>query len=114
VRRPGGARGGRRAPNDRDHAEPVGDAVRRYLEASGLADRLEQASVLEAWSDLVGPAVAGATTPLSVAADGTLFVAVRTSAWMSELSLLEREILARINGRSERGRIARIRWQLAR
>ena len=94
--------------------EPIGEAVRRYLDASGLGDRLAQASVIEAWPELVGPADAAATRPLAVAADGTLFVAVRTSAWMTELAMMEREILSAVNRRGDRGKISGIRWQLAR
>ena len=70
--------------------------------------------MIEAWPELVGPAVAAVTRPLAVAADGTLFVAVRTPAWMTELALMEREILTAINRRGDRGKIIKIRWQLAR
>jgi predicted nucleic acid-binding Zn ribbon protein len=113
-------------PNERGGATPLAEALRRYLSESGLAGRLEQASVIEAWPGLVGPVVASATKPLAVAADGTLFVAVRTSAWMAELAMMERDILAAVNRRfasgepenpapeRDRGRITRIRWQLAR
>ena len=54
------------------------------------------------------------TEPISIAADGTLFVAVKTSAWMNELSLLEPEILRSLNGRNDRPRIQRIRMRLMR
>jgi predicted nucleic acid-binding Zn ribbon protein len=113
-------------PNERRGATPLAEALRQFLSQSGLAGRLEQASVIEAWPGLVGPVVASATRPLAVAADGTLFVAVRTSAWMAELAMMERDILAAVNRRfapeagalasagSDRGRITRIRWQLAR
>ena len=101
-------------PNEKDtRPEPLAAALGRYLSKSGLATRLEQASVVEAWPDLVGPGVAAVTQALSVAADGTLFVAVRTPAWMTELAMMEREILAAINRRGTAS-IARIRWQLAR
>jgi hypothetical protein len=33
---------------------------------------------------------------------------------MNELAMMEREILTAVNRRSERGKIAKIRWQLAR
>jgi predicted nucleic acid-binding Zn ribbon protein len=113
-------------PKERGGASPLAEALRRYLAESGLADRLEQATVLEAWPRLVGPVVSSATTPLVVTADGTLFVAVRTSAWMTELAMMERDILAAVNRhftpagereaspQAERNRITRIRWQLAR
>jgi len=54
------------------------------------------------------------TEPLSVTADGVMFVAVRTHAWMSELSLLEPELLASLNRREGRPPVRKIRWQLMR
>jgi predicted nucleic acid-binding Zn ribbon protein len=101
-------------PDDRGRAEALADAMRRFLDQKGLAARVEQASVLETWPALVGPAVAEAARPLSITADGTLFVAVRTAAWMNELAMMEREILAALNRSGPRSPILRIRWQLAR
>jgi predicted nucleic acid-binding Zn ribbon protein len=49
-----------------------------------------------------------------VTADGVLFVAVRTHAWMSELSLLEPELLVSLNRRGDRRAVRKIRWQLMR
>ncbi|HSA55882.1 MAG TPA: DUF721 domain-containing protein [Gemmatimonadaceae bacterium] len=100
-------------PNDKGPAESLSDVLRRYLDEKGLAPRVEQAAVLDAWPDLVGPAVAAATRALAVAADGTLFVGVRTPAWMAELAMMEREILVAVNRASPRVPISRIRWQLA-
>jgi len=54
------------------------------------------------------------TDPRSVSANGTLFVAVTTNAWMTELSLLEPELLRSLNRRAERPPIKRIRWQIRR
>lgn len=88
----------------------VGDVLPRYLEAAGLADRVEQAAVIADWPRLVGPAVARAAIAESVTADGTLFVRVRTAAWRQELSLMTREIMARLNAGRKKGRIERIRW----
>ena len=101
------------APNDKRRPEPLGAALQRFLDQRGLASRVEQAGVLDAWPGLVGPAVAAVTRPLSVAPDGTLFVAVRTSAWMNELAMMEREILTALNRSQPREPITRIRWQLA-
>jgi predicted nucleic acid-binding Zn ribbon protein len=92
--------------------EPVGEAVRRFLREHGLARRVEQVSALDAWPRAVGPAVAAATRALSVAADGTLLVGVRSSAWMNELTLMERELIAALNREIPSAGIARIRWQL--
>jgi predicted nucleic acid-binding Zn ribbon protein len=102
------------SPNEKRGPVPLAQALRGFLDKQGFADRVEQASVLDAWPTLVGPAVAAATKPLAVTADGTLFVGVRTSAWMSELAMMEREILAAVNRALGRAPITRIRWQLTR
>ncbi|HWV57006.1 MAG TPA: DUF721 domain-containing protein [Longimicrobiales bacterium] len=100
--------------NDRKSGRPspLSDEIRRYLERSGIAERIEQAGAVPAWPDAVGPAIAAVTTPLRVD-QGVLIVAVRSSPWLMELKLMEREILARINDGRERGAIKRIRFVMA-
>ncbi len=95
-------------------ASPIADILSRVLEESGIAERVEQASVIPEWGTLVGPTIAGVTEPLSISADGTLFVAVKTNAWMNELSLLEPELLRALNAGDGRARIQRIRMRIMR
>ena len=92
----------------------LGEVLASVLEQSGLAPRIEQAQIVPEWASLVGPQIAAVTEPRSITADGTLFVAVKTSAWMTELSLLGPELLRSLNARATRTRINRIRWQLMR
>ena len=87
----------------------LGDEVAKYLRSSGLDEKIEEAGVVPAWPALVGDRIAAVTTPMH-AADGTLVVAVRSSAWLMELRLMEREILRRINEGKRSGRIERIRF----
>ena len=94
--------------------ERISVAISQFLEQSGLKGRVEQASVVPEWPHLVGTQIAAVTEPLSVTADGVLFVAVRTHAWMSELSLLEPELLTSLNRREGRPPVKKIRWQLMR
>ncbi|GBD31375.1 MAG: hypothetical protein KatS3mg081_1084 [Gemmatimonadales bacterium] len=89
----------------------VGDALERYLEKSGLTDRLAQASVIEEWPRLVGERIARVCQPESVSQDGTLFVKVSSGAWMQELQLMTPEILERL--RAEGKKINRIMWRAA-
>jgi predicted nucleic acid-binding Zn ribbon protein len=90
----------------------VSDVIAGYLEQSGLAARVDQAAVIPEWSSLVGAQVATVTEPRSVTPDGTLFVWVTTNAWMTELSLLEPELLRALNSKPGRTPVRRIRWQL--
>ncbi len=104
----------RKGVRKKDRPRPIGEAITSFLERSGISRRVEQASVIPEWPELVGPQIAQVTEPLSIARDGTLFVAVKTSAWMNELSLLEPQLLASINAKADRARVARIRWQMMR
>jgi predicted nucleic acid-binding Zn ribbon protein len=92
----------------------IADVIGSVLSQAGVADRIAQASVIPDWPSLVGPQIAKVTEPMSITPQGTLFVAVTTNAWMTELSLLEPELLRRLNERTGRLSIKRIRWQLRR
>ena len=94
--------------------ERVANVVADFLARSGLAERVEQAGIIPEWPRLVGEQLAAVTDPQSISANGTLFVAVTTNAWMNELSLLEPELLRSLNTKSERAPIKRIRWLLRR
>jgi predicted nucleic acid-binding Zn ribbon protein len=90
----------------------VREALAKYLEKSGIAEHIEAASVVPEWASLVGPGIAAVTTPLRVSA-GTLIVGVRSSAWMSELKLMEKEIIRQVNAGRTKGRIEKIRFQMS-
>ncbi|MGQ0562108.1 MAG: DUF721 domain-containing protein [Gemmatimonadota bacterium] len=89
----------------------VREALQKYLEKSGLGEQIEAASVVPEWGERVGPAIAAVTEPLRVS-QGTLIVGVRSSAWMNELKMMERDILTRVNAGRSRGRSERIRFQM--
>ena len=98
----------------RPKPQKISDALASFLAESGLAERVEQARVIPEWAALVGPQIATVTEPLMIARDGTLFVAVRTNAWMNELSLLEPQLLAALNAKPGRARVSKIHWRLMR
>lgn len=93
---------------------PIAEALASYLAQSGLAKRVDQAGIIPEWESLVGPQIAAVTRPLSVTRDGLLFVAVTTHGWMAELSLLEPDLLKRLNAKPDRPPVERIRWLLRR
>lgn len=101
------------APKKR-RPQKLGDVVSGVLTQAGLSDRVAQAAVIPEWPTLVGPQIARVTEPLSVTRQGTLFVAVTTNGWMTELSLMEPELLRRLNQRTGRLQIRKIRWQIRR
>ena len=92
----------------------LGDLLAGVLAEAGIEQRVAQASVVPEWPTLVGAQIAAVTEPLSVSVDGTLWVAVQSHAWMTELSLLEPELLRALNAHPERPAVQRIRLTLKR
>jgi predicted nucleic acid-binding Zn ribbon protein len=92
----------------------ISEALSSFLTQSGLTERVEQAAIIPEWASLVGPEIAAVTEPLSISRDGTLFVAVRTNAWMTELSLMEPQLLRTINAKPDRPQVRTIHWRLMR
>jgi predicted nucleic acid-binding Zn ribbon protein len=92
----------------------LGDILAGVLKDSGVAARIEQAGIIPEWAALVGAQIATVTIPQSIAADGTLFVAVTTNAWMMELSMMEPELLRALNAKEGRAPVKKIRWLLQR
>ncbi|CAN5211767.1 hypothetical protein BH24GEM2_BH24GEM2_09860 [soil metagenome] len=87
--------------------QTVGDLLARFLAKSGLAPKVEAASVLTDWAERVGPQIAAVTEPLRVS-EGTLFVAVSTSPWMMELNLMKADLMRHVNAGKGEGRIEQI------
>jgi predicted nucleic acid-binding Zn ribbon protein len=73
----------------------LGDALGAYIKRSGLKRRLDQASVIPEWPELVGPKIAE--------------VGVTSAAWMQELQLMSADILRRLGERGKK--IKRIVWR---
>jgi predicted nucleic acid-binding Zn ribbon protein len=94
--------------------EPIANVVGSFLREAKLEERVEAAQVVPEWASLVGKQIATVTKPISVTQDGTLFVSVTTNAWMTELSLMEPQLLRALNAKAGRTRIRKIRLQLMR
>ena len=86
--------------------------IPRLLERQGITAKVEAASVIPEWEDLVGPAIAAVARPLTVS-DGTLIVAVTTSAWLMELDLMKASLMRRLNAGKKVGRIERVAFVMA-
>jgi predicted nucleic acid-binding Zn ribbon protein len=89
--------------------ERLGDVLRGFLAQTGMDERLAEAAIVPEWEERVGAAIAAVTTPLRVSG-GTLIVAVRSSAWLMELQMMERRIRDTLNEGRTRGRIRKVRF----
>ncbi len=94
--------------------EALGRAVSEFLKGKGLADRVQQVNTIDDWASVVGPQIASVTEAMSITSDGTLFVAVTTNAWMTELSLMEPELIRALNSHASAYRVRKIRFRLKR
>jgi hypothetical protein len=74
--------------------ERIGDEVRSELSRFGPVG--DMAEIVKAWPAAAGDSIAKNAWPARIARDGTLYVAVSSSAWAFELSQLEPEIAARL------------------
>jgi predicted nucleic acid-binding Zn ribbon protein len=94
--------------------EPIGRVLSDFLDGKGLTLRVQQSSVIDDWARIVGTQIAAVTEALSVTPDGTLFVSVTTNGWMTELSLMEPELIRALNTHASARRVKKIRFQLKR
>ncbi|MBH15943.1 MAG: hypothetical protein CME30_01510 [Gemmatimonadetes bacterium] len=92
--------------------EKIGNFLESVLEKSGLASQISRNGVLDKWSLVVGNKVAEVTEAKAVQGS-TLFVEVRSSIWLNELSFMKKTLLVKINqGLTEKARIDRIIFRL--
>ena len=92
--------------------EPLSQALGQYLERSGLHVALERHGLLDEWSGAVGPRIASVTRAAEVRG-ATLVVEVASSAWLSELTMMRKTILERLNGIRDGVTVEQIRFRLA-
>ncbi len=74
----------------------VGDLLDDLFEKRGLGTQIRRIGALDVWSGAVGEKISEVTEAKTVVAS-TLFVGVRSSAWLMELSLMKEPLLERVN-----------------
>lgn len=92
----------------------VGDALAELLAGSALGARIARAEVLAHWAPAVGPQIAAVTHARAIAENGTLTVAVKTSGWLQELSMMERSLIVKVNKSAGKEVVQKIRWEMLR
>lgn len=78
---------------ERSNTELLGDVIRRYLRLEGLETPLNEYRLVDAWKDVVGPAVTRYTTNLYIR-NQVLYVHLASSVVRQEL-MMAREMLVR-------------------
>ncbi|MGH3771007.1 MAG: DciA family protein [Pseudonocardiaceae bacterium] len=81
-------------PDDRD-PQPLGRLASRLVADRGWVDRVSAGVVFARWAQLVGAEVAEHAQPVSLQ-DGELTVRASSTAWATQLRLLQRQLIARI------------------
>lgn len=76
----------------------MGSLLSESLRALGLTKRIKEYECVAVWDEVVGEQVAGAAQPEGIR-DGRMFVAVKSSVWANELTLLKPDIISRLNRR---------------
>lgn len=92
----------------------LGEVVPEVLEQAGLSARMERAAVIVHWPTVVGREISKVTQAISIDARGLLTVAVSSSAWMTELSLMAPELVRALNAKAGSAQVAAIKWRLVR
>lgn len=82
------------------------------MDRLGIREGVARQGALTRWEEVVGPQIAEVARATGVD-QGTLFVEVVSSSWISELSLMRRELMARLNAGQDAGRIERLVFTLA-
>ena len=90
----------------------VDSVLGELLGRHGLQDQVRRMGVLDLWPEIVGQGIAEVTEAKGVS-DATLFVEVRTSAWLMELNMMKGELLRRVNERLPETPLERIVFVLA-
>jgi predicted nucleic acid-binding Zn ribbon protein len=98
ARRVAGA-GGRRhwsgpGPDTRD-PQPLGRLARDVAKTHGWSSRVAEGTVLGHWSSVVGHQIAEHATPTGLR-EGVLSVSAESTAWATQLRLIQRQLLAKI------------------
>lgn len=80
-----------------DPLEPmkVGQAIQRLVAERGWEDTTTRADVLANWASVVGPEIADHCRPVSLD-DGELVLVAESTAWATQLRLLTRTLLQRV------------------
>ncbi|TML79583.1 MAG: DUF721 domain-containing protein [Actinobacteria bacterium] len=76
--------------------QPLGDLLHSLVSKRGWDERMRFGRLREEWAEVVGPDVAARSTPVALSA-GVLSIKADGAAWASELTLLARSIVEKVD-----------------
>jgi predicted nucleic acid-binding Zn ribbon protein len=74
----------------------LAEAVKDYITEMNFGEKLEEASVLNSWEEVVGKAISSRTSKIYIK-DHTLFVHLNSSVVRNELLMLREELRKKLN-----------------
>ncbi|MGJ1205176.1 DUF721 domain-containing protein [Sphingobacterium lactis] len=74
----------------------IKQAVEKLLDVYRLRKRYDETSIITAWPDLIGKAIANRTQQIYIK-DKKLFVRVESAVIKNELAMMRRQIIGRVN-----------------
>ncbi len=96
--RPAAGRGRRRwsgpGPDSRD-PQPLGKAARDLAKTRGWSPKVAEGTVFAEWAAVVGEQIAGHAQPTALR-DGVLSVTAESTAWATQLRMVQTQLLAKI------------------
>lgn len=81
-------------PDIRD-PQPLGRLARDLAQTRGWSPRVAEGTVLGQWVEVVGQQIADHATPIALR-DGVLSVSAESTAWATQLRLVQAQVLAKI------------------
>ncbi|PRW62370.1 DUF721 domain-containing protein [Actinopolyspora mortivallis] len=97
------------ASDDRD-PQSLGELASRMAADRGWSERLAGGQVFGRWTELVGEEIAAHSEPVELR-EGVLVVQAESTAWATQLRLLQRQIVRRVSDGLGRDLVRRIRVQ---
>ena len=83
----------------RNNDKPLKEAIEQLLNVYKLKRKFDETSLIAAWPELMGKAVANRTSQLYIR-DRKLFIRLESSVLKNELVMIRSEILKRMNERA--------------
>ena len=101
-----------RGRRTRDKGDPLlfGAAIEGLLAARGWQADVRSAGVTERWPQVVGEEIAARCRPVSLT-DGTLLLEAESTAWATQLRLMARQIMERVEAELGAGAVRAVRVQ---